>query len=136
MQVWVRRVQLKLVQGNTCGVSRTLGIMAHMAGDVAQPMHTDGSSALEGAVLSSFERAVDTRCTAASCIYQMHFDGRDVVDPFAVVVATARAAHPFYFPLINEYERHGYNDAVDRIARRQLDRAADEVADLLWSLVV
>ena len=45
-----------------------LGIMAHLVGDMAQPMHTDGTSAHEHSVHPAFEHAVDERCTAASCI--------------------------------------------------------------------
>lgn len=52
----------------------------------------------------------------------------------AWLFATARAAHPYYLRLINEYERHGYSDSMDAITCRQLNRAADEVADLLWSI--
>jgi hypothetical protein len=36
--------------------------------------------------------------------------------------------------LINAYWAHGYNHVVDRITRRQLDRAANVMADLLWTL--
>jgi hypothetical protein len=134
VEFWFRRTQHKLAQGDPCGASRALGIMANLAGDLAQPMHTDGSASLEPAVHSAFEDSVDERCTAASCRYRMHFDGRDDVHPYADALATARAAHRFYGRLIDAYAAHGYNDDVDRIARRQLDRAANAVADLLWSL--
>jgi hypothetical protein len=134
VRVWFRRTQHRLQRGDDCGASRALGIMAHLEGDMAQPMHTDGSSALEDSVHSDFEHAVDERCTAESCIYQLHFNGRDIVQPYADALATARAAHPFYLPLIHAYAAHGYDDAVDRITRRQLDWAANAVADLLWSL--
>lgn len=97
-------------------------------------MHTDGSSSLEDSVHSEFEHAVDERCTAASCVYRMRFDGRDVVKPYTEALATAWAAHPFYLSLIRAYAAHGYNGAVDRITRRQLNRAANAVADLIWSL--
>jgi hypothetical protein len=123
-----------LQQGDPCGASRALGIMAHLVGDLAQPMHTDGTSPLEHSAHPSFEHAVDARCTVASCVYEMDFDGRDVVEPYAKALATARAAHPFYLRLIRAYSAHGYNDAVDRITQRQLDRAANAIADLIWSL--
>ena len=134
IQVWFNRTEHKLEQGDNCGASRALGIMAHLAGDLAQPMHTDGSSPIEDSVHSDYEHAVDQRCTAASCRYQMHFDGRDFVRPYAEALATARAAHPSYGSLIRAYAAHGYDGTVDRITRRQLNRAANVVADLIWSL--
>ena len=134
VEFWFRRTQHRLEQGDPCGASRALGIMAHLVGDMAQPMHTDGTSALEHGVHSAFEHAVDERCTASSCIYEMHFNGRNIVGPYADALATARDAHPFYQRLIRAYWAHGYNNEVDQITRRQLDRAANVVADLLWTL--
>src|SRR6185436_2460059 len=44
IQAWFNRAEHRLDEGYNCGASRALGIMAHLVGDVAQPMHTDGSS--------------------------------------------------------------------------------------------
>ena len=131
---WFDRVRHRLEQGDRCGASRALGIMAHLAGDMAQPMHTDGTSAHEHSAHPAYEHAVDERCTATSCRYEMHFNGRNIVEPYADALATARDAHPFYLRLINAYWAHGYNHVVDQITRRQLDRAANVMADLLWTL--
>jgi hypothetical protein len=46
----------------------------------------------------------------------------------------ARRAHRSYWDLVNAYDRHGYNAKVDRITRRQLRDAANELADLITSL--
>ena len=97
-------------------------------------MHSDGSSPIEDSVHSEYEHAVDQRCTAASCRYQMHFD--DVTSSGH----TPRRSRPpglrilQYESLIRAYAAHGYDGTVDRITRRQLNRAANEVADLIWSL--
>jgi hypothetical protein len=131
---WFDRVRHRLEQGDRCSASRALGIMAHLAGDMAQPMHTDGTSAHEHSAHPAYEHAVDERCTATSCRYEMHFNGRNIVEPYADALATARDAHPFYLRLINAYWAHGYNHVVDQITRRQLDRAANVMADLLWTL--
>jgi hypothetical protein len=45
----------------------------------------------------------------------------------------ARRAHRYYFQLVREYDRHGYNSTVHRITKRQLKRAANAVADLIRS---
>jgi hypothetical protein len=134
IEVWFDRARHRLQNGDRCGASRALGIVAHLVGDLAQPMHTDGRSPLEDGVHASFEHAVDERCSAASCVYEMHFNGRDVVRPYAQALATARAAHRFYTQLIRAYSAHGYSGAVDEITRGQLDWAANAVADLIWSL--
>ena len=132
---WFARTRQRLAEGDRCGASRALGIMAHLVGDMAQPMHTDGTSVHEHSVHPAFEDEVDERCTStSSCIYEMHFNGRNVVAPYADALATARDAHPFYRTLIDAYWAHGYNHVVDQITRRQLDRAANVTADLLWTL--
>ena len=85
---WFDRVRYRLEQGDRCGASRALGIMAHLAGDMAQPMHTDGTSAHEHSAHPEYEHAVDERCTATSCRYEMHFNGRNIVEPYADALAT------------------------------------------------
>lgn len=134
VEFWFGRTQQRLARGDRCGASRALGIMAHLVGEMAQPMHTDGTSPLEHIAHPSFEHAVDQRCTGTSCIYEMHFDGRDVVQPYGKALAIARAAHRFYGQLVTAYFNHGYSVTVHEITQRQLGRAANAMADLIWSL--
>ena len=108
--------------------------MAHFVGDVAQPMHTDGWLDIEDAVHSSYEQAVDSRCRASSCIYRMTYDGRNAVNPYNRTVKVARDAHQFYAELIRRYHNAGYTNRVDAITRRQLNRAANALADLIRAI--
>lgn len=92
-------------------------------------MHTD-SSPREERVHPLYESAVDRRVMD----YSFHYDGQDTVKPRARTIRLARGAHVYYFDLVRAYDAHSYNDKVDRITRRQLNRAANAIADLLTSL--
>jgi hypothetical protein len=117
----------RLQAGNERGASKALGILAHIVGDVAQPMHTD-SRPREDRVHPLYESAVDRRD------YSSNYDGTDDVNPRARTLRVARTAHNYYFELIRAYDNHSYKDRVHRITKRQLNRAANAVADLLTSL--
>lgn len=119
----------RLGNGNERGASRALGIMSHFIADVANPMHTD-SSEREDRVHSSHESAVDTRIPD----YPFSYDGRDAAKPGPRTRRGARAAHPYYWDLVRNYDNHGYNATVHRITRRQLNRAINALADLLTSM--
>ena len=134
VRVWYSRTKRLRARHQPCKASHALGIMAHMLGDVAQPMHTDGRLAIEDSVHGSYEHAVDTRCRPAHCIYRANNDGPDRAAPYGRALALARDAHPFYARLIKSYRLHGYNPTVGRITRRQLNRAANALADLVRSL--
>lgn len=125
-EVWFERMSNRLQAGNEGGASRALGILAHIVGDVAQPMHTD-SRPREDRVHPLYESAVDRRD------YSFNYDGNDDVNARARTLRVARAAHNYYFDLVRAYDNHSYNDKVHRITKRQLNRAANAVADLLTS---
>jgi len=107
--------------------------MGHMLGDVAQPMHTDQTQA-EEAIHSSYESAVDSRCTASACRYRARNDGPTAVGPYMRTRNLAQQAHKSYRALVRGYRRSGYSRRVDEISRRQLDRVANAVADLIRSI--
>lgn len=129
-RVWARRVERRLEAGRERAASRAVGILAHIVGDVAQPMHTD-SSDREERVHSSYEVAVDERSERGDDVYSFRFDGIDPARPYARTVAVARQAHRAYDDLVRIYDVHGYNRRVHRITKRQLNRAANALADLL-----
>jgi hypothetical protein len=133
-RVWYRRAQRRLDAGRECSASRALGIMSHFVADVAQPMHTDGSLDAEDRVHGPYESAVDTRSEATDDEYTFDFDGIDAARPRARTVRVARQAHRFYEVLVETYDEHGYNRRVARITQRQLERAANALADLIASL--
>ena len=127
--VWFRRMERRVERGNEHGASKALGYLAHIVGDVAQPMHTD-SRDREDRVHSSYESAVDRRLSD----YRFDHDGNNRARPYGRTLRAARKAHPSYFDLVRAYDNHGYNDKVDAITRRQLNRAANALADLLFAL--
>ena len=127
-EVWFERMTNRLQAGNERGASRALGILAHIVGDVAQPMHTD-SRPREDRVHGLYESAVDRRVDN----YRFRYDGRDHANPRARTLRVARVAHNYYFDLVRAYDNHSYNAKVHRITKRQLNRAANAVADLLTS---
>lgn len=127
--VWFRRMKKRLANGNERGASRALGYLTHIVGDVANPMHTD-SSDREDRVHSSYEDAVDRRVGE----YRFTYNGEDPARAGARTRAVARRAHPYYWDLVRAYDNHGYNTTVHGITKRQLNRAANAMADLLTEL--
>jgi hypothetical protein len=126
--VWFRRAKRRLAGGHKRAASKALGYLAHIVGDVAQPMHTD-STRREDRVHGPYESAVDSRIP-----YPFRYDGRDRARPVARIRRVAGAAHDFYSELVRVYDRHSYNAKVNRITKRQLKRAANAMADLITSL--
>jgi hypothetical protein len=132
-RVWFERMQRRLDGGKVCPAGRALGIMSHFVADVAQPMHTDGSLDAEDRVHSAYESAVDSRSEAGDEEYGFDFDGVDEATPRARTLRVARQAHRSYDVLVETYDEHGY-DRVARITQRQLERAANALADLMAAL--
>ena len=127
--VWFRRIKNRIADGNERGASKALGYLAHIVGDIAQPMHTDSSTREDG-VHGSYESAVDGRISD----YNFTYDGADPARPGARTRLVARRAHRYYWDLVRVYDDGGYNERVHRITKRQLNRAANAMADLLASL--
>ena len=108
--------------------------MSHFVADVAQPMHTDEASTPRTASTAPYESAVDSCSEASDDEYAFKFDGVDRARSRARTVRVARQAHRFYEVLVETYDEHGYNRRVARITQRQLERAANALADLIASL--
>ncbi len=130
VQVWFRRAQRRHEAGRDRAASRAVGIMAHMLADVANPMHTDQTDR-EESIHSSYEGVVDSRSERSDDIYPFTFDGIDGTRPYRRTVAVARQAHLVYGDLVRGYDRNGYTRRVHRITKRQLQRGANALADLL-----
>ena len=126
---WFRKIRRRVANREYRKASKALGYFAHIVGDIAQPMHTDGSDR-EDRIHSSYESAVDTRVGT----YRFDYNGYHHAAPVGRVVVLARKSHRFYTELVRTYDRHGYNARVDEITRRQLDRGANVLADLIDSL--
>ena len=128
-EVWFERIQTRLRNGNERGASKALGYLAHIVGDVAQPMHTDQRTR-EDRIHSSYEQAVDRRIHD----FGSGYDGVHRADPRARTVQLARVAHRSYLKLIRTYDRDGFTGEVKRLTGRQLRRAVEALSDLIASL--
>lgn len=135
VEVWFERIQNRLRDGRECAASRALGIMAHLVGDVAEPMHTDGALAAEDRVHSAYESDVDSQTEVGDVLFDFDFDGIDDARARSTALSVARQAHRSYRVLVTTYDDHGYNARVDRITQRQLNRAANALADLIAAVV-
>ncbi|MDP9068027.1 MAG: hypothetical protein M3N53_06740 [Actinomycetota bacterium] len=132
-KVWFARAARRHEAGRDRAASRAVGILAHIVGDVANPMHTDQTDT-EERIHSSYEVAVDSRSEREDNVYSFSFNGRDPARPYRKTRSVARTAHRYYGELVRNYDRYGYNAAVHRITQMQLQRAANALADLLARL--
>jgi hypothetical protein len=132
VRIWYRRTVHRLEQGRRRKASRTLGIMSHLLSDIAQPMHTADTKAEDSEHLK-YEGKVDARCegSPSKCIYRFRYDGPDRARPRKRTLREVRRAKPYYSDLVNQVAEHGYNSEIHRITRRQLNRAANAIADLI-----
>lgn len=97
-------------------------------------MHTDGRLDAEDGVHPGYESSVDRRSEGGDDAYSFAFDGVDGAAPHQRAVRVARHAHPSYADLVRTYDACGYSARVARITQRQLNRAANAIADLTAQL--
>ncbi len=128
---WYGSISTHLTAGELEAASVELGYLAHLLGDLAQPMHTD-SSKKEDMIHSKYEGEVDRKVAAGRLSFT--FDGADPFDPYESSLALARRSHDSYIKLVKQYSEFGYNRNVRQITRRQLNAAANVMADALASL--
>ena len=128
-RVWFKRAARRLANGNRRGASKALGILAHIVGDVANPLHTD-QVPLEDLLHSDYEHDVDTRTERTDTYFRFRYDGRDPSRPGQRVRSVARKAHKSYTALVNNYNLYGFNSKVRSITRVSLNRASNAIADL------
>ncbi len=88
------------------------------------------SSDREDRVHSLYEQAVDRLLPD----YPFRYDGRAKAKPATRTRKVAQIAHRSYRELVRPYDRDGYDPRVHRITKRQLNRAANTLADLIVSL--
>ena len=129
IRFWFKKAAKQLAGKHRAKASRSLGKLAHLLGDLANPLHTDQTSREDG-IHSSYEHAVDTRSGKRDRTYRFHYDGRDSGKPGSKAKHVAATAHRFYKGLVRSYDRNGYSPRVHRITKRQLNRGANAVADV------
>jgi len=123
-----------LRDGDRGRASRKFGLLAHYFADVCNPTHTDGSTA-ERRMHAAHESAVDTRTNAkGERRAWISFNGIQVrTDVRAATVAAARWSHQYYAALVKSYNADGYSSRVNTITKRCLNRAVNDLADLIVS---
>lgn len=125
----------QLKAGKRRSASVTFALLSHYYSDICNPLHTD-QSRLEERIHSNYEDAVETRTDRRG--EHRAWVRADRVRARASAAGAARSAakwaHRSYKTLVRQYARHGYNAKVNTITRRCLNRAVNDLADLLLSV--
>jgi len=130
-----RRTVRQLRAGKRRAASISFALLSHYYSDICNPLHTDQTS-LEERIHSNYEDAVERRTDRRGENRRWIRPGRVRVRSSAAAAArgAAKWAHRSYTTLVREYARHGCNARVDSITRRCLDRAVNDLADLLLTV--
>jgi hypothetical protein len=129
IKYWFNQAAKRLAGGRRGKASVALGNMAHLLGDISNPMHTD-QMWKEDSIHSKYETDVDQNSRRTSNVYRFSFDGLDDPSPYRKGVRVARRAHRKYDRLVDAYYRNGYNNKVHLVTKTQLNRGANAVADV------
>ena len=108
IKFWFQKAAKQLAGKHRTKASRSLGKLAHLLGDLANPLHTDQTSREDG-IHSSYEHAVDTRSGKRDRTFRFHYDGRHSGKPGSKAKHVAAASHRFYKGLGRSYGRNGYS---------------------------
>ncbi len=123
-----------LRDGDRARASRKFGLLAHYFADICNPTHTDGGDA-EARMHAAYETAVENRTDAkGEHRAWVSFDGIQARSGArAATIAAATWSHKSYGSLVKGYNANGYSGAVNTITKRCLDRAVNDLADLIAS---
>lgn len=116
--------------------SKQVGLLAHYYADVCNPLHTDAKSADEKYMHSSYELRAQTLTNGVGENRTwIVYDGfQRVVRADSKTILAARYVHPRYSQLVRDYRRYGYNRWVAAATRIALNRAANDLADIIRSV--
>jgi hypothetical protein len=128
IKYWFKKAAKQLAGRHRTKASRSLGKLAHLLGDLANPMHTDQTSREDG-IHSSYEGAVDNRSGKRTGPIAS-FTTAATRASRSKAKHVAAASHRLYKSLVRGYDRNGYSPKVHRITLRQLNRSANAVADV------
>ncbi|MEM4727852.1 MAG: zinc dependent phospholipase C family protein [Candidatus Bathyarchaeia archaeon] len=124
---WFGYVVGNLSSGDYGAAVFSAGVLSHYVADVANPLHT-GSSGAEEAIHSNYESEVSRRLLRLDI---GAVEPRNVTGIAAYVASIAKASHGYYWPLINNYTRYGWNIHVERMTEECLSLAV-EATTSLW----
>lgn len=124
----------ELKAGDREAASVSFGLLSHYFSDVSNPLHTDQCPQEEG-IHSRYE--LDAQALTSSVN-----QNRDWITPEALTrrpsakaltEQVADESHASYDTLVSDYAANGMDERAVSITRTALDRAADGLADLLYS---
>lgn len=124
----------ELQAGNQRAAGRSIGLMSHYLADINSPLHTDNLAA-EKSMFDSYENAVETRTDEPDeASFTVSFDGKNYVKNVRRFSRkSAILAHADYKNLVAGYNLAGFDATVTAITRRNLNRAVNRLADLIYS---
>lgn len=116
--------------------SKRLGLLSHYYSDVCNPLHTESSDPVERLMHSAYEYSAGLRTNrlGENRAWIVSDGFQPVSDIASRTVAAARRAHPRYSRLILDYHTYGYNAWVAKTTRVALNRAVNDLADIIMSI--
>lgn len=129
------RAVVELRAGNQRAAGRTIGLMSHYFADINSPLHTDNLPA-EKRMFKGYESAVETLTDEPDeASFTVSFDGKDYIKNVRRFSRkSAILAHADYKALVAEYNLAGFDATVTAITQRNLNRAVNRLADLIYSV--
>ena len=129
IKFWFKKAAKQLAGKHKTKASRSLGKLAHLLGDLANPMHTDQTSREDGIhSLIRGGRRQPQRQGGRDLSLLLRRPPPGQAGKKAKHVAAA--SHRSYRGLVRTYDRNGYSPYVHKITKRQLNRGANAVADV------
>ena len=121
---------------NFSSASKQLGLLAHYYADVCNPLHTDGTSGSETLMHSLYEVRVSglTNSRGENRAWIVNDGFQRVSNAASKTTLAARFAHPRYSQLVQHYRAYGYNRLVATSTRISLNRAVNDLADIIRSV--
>lgn len=115
--------------------SVTFGLLSHYYADICNPTHTD-SCAREERMHARHESATQTRTDAkGENRAWVRFNGIQVrAGARASARRAAAFAHQYYWKLVRVYAANGWTSTTATITKKGLNRAVNDLADLLVSV--
>jgi hypothetical protein len=132
---WYQQALAARAQGDDQAASKAVAMLCHYYADLCDPLHTDAAAG-ESRMHARYERSVlaDTDAPGENRAWVRPDGIATVHNVRARAVAAATRAHESYATLVTTYLAHGYDATARRITRARLNRAANDLADIIVTL--
>lgn len=120
---------------NYAAASRYVGLISHYYSDTCNPLHTDQIAA-EDRIHSGYEGKVQTETDSwGENRAWIRYDGyQHVTNVTTKTKYAATFAHRYYSSLVSHYSKYGYDSTSAYITRTTLNRAVNDLADIIRSI--